>query len=419
MRSEFRSRFSATPIGILLISGLIAVTSAASATRPPAVAARVSSVAGGGQLPGAGTLVLGFIHMMSATVGWAFGGQAGQQAVLRTADGGNQWADVTPHVAMGHSFTVFHFIGPDHAWLGLPGIAAGQRTLTVYRTVDAGKSWAQGEAIILPDEFPNAAPLDPGLQFVDFEHGWLTLVLQTSDPGSSGVAIYATVDAGAQWKLISLTLDHPGSSSANGLPIGCQKTGVVFNNPSRGWATAHCPDGSLFFFSSGDGGASWHPKSLPPPAGYPANLFGNCDCGSVPPIFETASDGTLMFHAPDLLYLTHDGGDTWLAVPLPARYVAESQLIDAQHGWLNAEAVDPVSHTIRPDRLYVTADGGLSWQPVDPNHPLAGDLQFINDRSGWLIDRHSATPQLYKTTDGGRTWEPVHPRLTTRPSQSA
>ncbi len=126
-----------------------------------------------------------------------------------------------------------------------------------------------------------------------------------------------------------------------------------------------------------------------------------------------------MFHAPDLLYVTHDGGNTWLAVTLPAKYVAESEFIDAQRGWLIRQIADPITHALRADRLYFTHDGGESWQPVTPNHELKGDLQFINERAGWLIDRHSSPPQLYRTTDGGQSWQHVEPSLIGRPSQSA
>lgn len=357
--------------------------------------------------------------MMSSSVGWAFGGEAGEEAILRTTDGGTTWTDVSP-VRLGRGAALFHFFGPDHAWFGLPDIARGQRILTVYRTGDAGRTWAKGEVIVLPNDYPPVAVLDPGLQFVDLEHGWVTLVFKASDPASSGVAIYATNDSGQTWPLVSVTLNPPSTSSPNGLPLGCSKTGITFNSPTTGWATAHCADGSLFFYVSHDGGHSWRPQPLPPPAGYPPTLFGNCDCGSLPPRFGTTpTDGALVFQSPDLLYVTHDGGTSWLAVTLPTKYIGASDFIDSQHGWLISLASDPQTHALTFDRLYVTGDGGQSWEPVKADRALTGTLDFINAEVGWFIDRHINPPELYRTGDGGQTWQRLQPRLIGRPTKSA
>lgn len=403
---------------VLLAVG-IAVTSPASQPARSAVA-QASTIRGGGQLSAGQPIVIGFIHMLSASTGWAFGGTPTQPAILRTSDGGTTWSEVSPNVNLQHSFTLFHFVGSDHVWVGVPGVVDNHRVLTAYRSIDAGTTWTKGDSIVLPDSYRNPVPIDPGLQFVDPRHGWLTMAFQVSDQTSAGVGVYATSDAGAHWQLVSLSLDQPGASTPGGLPLGCLKTGIVFSSPTAGWATAHCSDGSLFFFASHDGGRSWHTQSLPSPAGYPANLFGNCQCTSVPPLFATANDGVLMLHSPDLLYVTHDGGVTWQAVLLPSKYVAETEFVDGKHGWLNAQAADPATHAIRPDRLYVTSDGGQSWTPVVPDHPLAGDLNFADSNAGWLIDRHLAgPPTLYQTTDGGKSWKQIHPQLIGRPSQTA
>jgi photosystem II stability/assembly factor-like uncharacterized protein len=416
---SFGRRRSIFAVGIILIGSIVAACSTASSSRRYIVARPAPTFLGRGQLTGNGTLVIGSIHMITPTVGWAFGGEGNDEAILRTTDGTSSWTDVTP-VHLPHSFSLSDYIDANNAWLGIPGLAGGRRTLTVYRTHDAGKTWAAGESIVLPTRYPDTAPLYPGMQFVDLEHGWVTLGFPGADPASTGVAVWGTADGGQGWKLLSESISGLGTSSPGALPLGCAKTGMTFNSPTTGWATAHCADGTLFFYVTHDGGRSWHPQPLPPPAGYPANLFGNCDCGSLPPRFGgTSRDGTLIFASPSLLYVTHDGGTTWKAVTLPTKYIGESDFIDASNGWLISLTPDPLTHGLAFDRLYLTHDGGQSWLPVKPDRSLTGRLRFVNPQVGWFIDHRPDTPQLYRTTDGGLSWQHIEPRLVGRPAQSA
>ena len=368
----------------------------------------------------AGSLAIGSLDMVSETVGWAFGSYDSRGLVVRTTDGGTTWTDVSPKVSIRDPFTVLRAIGPDHVWLGVPSLIGGHRAMTIYRSQDAGKSWVTGKNILLPDSLPNARPLLPSLQFVDVLHGWLTFAFQARDPTSDGVGVYATSDGGADWQLVSVTLDQGGSSTVLGLPIGCDKTGMVFSDPTTGWATAHCADGSMFFYGSKDGGRSWLPLTLAPPPGYPPNWFANCNCGTLPPTFSSSRVGLLSIHSPDFAYITRNAGITWEPLNLPTKYVVEAEFIDAQHGWVNGAAADAATRTIRPDRLYVTSDGGKTWETIVPDHQLAGVVHFVDARDGWLTEGSSnGPPQVYKTVDGGRHWLLLDPRLSNLPQQSA
>jgi photosystem II stability/assembly factor-like uncharacterized protein len=297
--------------------------------------------------------------------------------------------------------------------MAIPGLSRAPqlRLVTTYQTEDGGKTWKEGVPVTLPARYPPAAPLAPGLQFVDAKHGWLTLGFEGADRGSTGVGIYRTTDGGMNWKEVSLTIRSPGQSSPSSLPTGCGKTGITFSDPLRGWATAHCADGSLFFYASGDGGLTWHPQNLPPPAGYPSDLFGNCDCGSLPPIFTSSRDGVLMLHNPDLLYITNDGGDSWSPTQLPQKYVSNFYFLDARRGWLVGLAPDAQTHSLHFNQLYFTQDGGHSWQGFTPNHELAGPVGFLTEKLGWSLYLKARIPEVLQTTDGGKTWQPVQPQL--------
>jgi hypothetical protein len=78
------------------------------------------------------------IDMISETQGWALA----QGGVLRTADGGEHWAAVTPPgMASSRWGVVSEFHDQRHAWLAIRN--DDQQGLTVYHTTDGGQNWKE------------------------------------------------------------------------------------------------------------------------------------------------------------------------------------------------------------------------------------------------------------------------------------
>jgi photosystem II stability/assembly factor-like uncharacterized protein len=338
---------------------------------------------------------LAAVHMLTQEDGWGLAADTGY--VLRTADGGTQWQDVSVPGVPPAANDVAYFLDTAHAWVAVtaPISASGPNTttVTIYRTADGGQTWDSGAPVTISGGGPGS------FDFIDSQHGWLLLALGAG-AGSEAVEILRTVDGGTSWEVVSLTAGLPDQSTPGSLPLGCDKSGIGFADPATGWATGFCPGGKVFFYATRDGGLTWEWQTLPPPAGYPADLFSGCQCALNPPIFTSAQDGFMpvgVFETTDawFLYITHDGGATWNPSPLPTTGLVDSvDFIDAGNGWFTDREL-----------LYATHDGGQTWIPVGqfPTEDLSGKLNFVNTSDGWFTDGR----QLYATHDGGVTWSAV------------
>jgi hypothetical protein len=80
------------------------------------------------------------LHMLNTREGWAWsGGVAGQQLLLRTADGGTTWQDVTPR-GFPHEEEGASFYDARTAWV--PVFNRTNVTAGLLHTTDGGKSWS-------------------------------------------------------------------------------------------------------------------------------------------------------------------------------------------------------------------------------------------------------------------------------------
>jgi photosystem II stability/assembly factor-like uncharacterized protein len=326
--------------------------------------------------------------MFTPEVGWV----ATVKQVLRTTDGGAHWSDVTPDQArealrstpLGSAVA---FGGPDQAWL-VPAVDAKESR--VFRTSDGGRTWEASEPVPLGGW--------PGqLAFIDSQHGWLLLHLGGA-AGSEAVRLLQSSDGGMHWNEVANA--NFGNQPAGSISAGCGKRGFTFVDARTGWLAGSCAGGPPFLYVSEDGGRAWQRQSLPPPAGYPVTFAG--DIAVDPPIFVSRQEGVLPVswttdkgEPGEVLYVTHDGGQSWKATSfVPGRVNAILNRTD----WF---AVGDAK--LGGDgKLYRTLDGGGTWTPLTTHGSLEGVQQFdfVNDKVGWARKRSV----LLKTTDGGRTW---------------
>ena len=97
------------------------------------------------------------------------------------------------------------------------------------------------------------------LSVAGLEHGWL-LMASGGAMGQEPVQLYRTSDAGLRWSLVAET-PQTGTGS-NGLPVSCDKTGLVFATASA-WLSGACFLLSDALLVSRDGGVTWASQVLP------------------------------------------------------------------------------------------------------------------------------------------------------------
>lgn len=391
---------------------------------------------------------LSSIWMVDENTGWAMDGRR----LLRTSDGGRNWADVTPPgVAKDARGLELEFLDASTAWLAVS--SDSQPQLRVFRTTDGGRNWS-GTAV---EKKSGGNLYGAYVDFIDAKYGLLMIEPEhgmSSRPGE----LYQTDDGGANWSLVSLSGGRDGEGR---LPFSGP---VGFRDASTGWlpgrlGAAFIPDHPLYV--TRDNGRSWQPQNLPLPPGCegggwldivsPPVFFNNkdreghtsgsglstrVDAVEVSPVADGFLHAMFVPRTPDetmyatVVYITRDGGNSWQCA-MPLKPPGEVDFVDADNGWVwvtrysNPGTADPVKGT-----LYRTTDGGGSWVTIDPDRILESFLQqgysvrkldFVNKTTGWALleapqillsapgHPNRAATTLLQTTDGGRTWSPVMP----------
>lgn len=333
---------------------------------------------------------LSSIHMLDTQTGWAV---TVKGHVIRTADGGVHWKNVTPHypAPAGRQKVVADFFTVSSAWVAVSQTAAdGTTTVVVFSTTDGGQRW-QGTTI------QQSSPIYQ-ITFVDAQHGWM-LSKQVDLASAEPVDILRTIDGGKTWAVVSSALAASTDTPPPGqLPFGGDKAGVGFRDTVTGWATGSFPlKGYVLLYVTHNGGATWHRQTLPFSPDKAATQI-----ATRPPRFFTATDGILPVsfvteNASSVdFYITHDGGTSWKETTPVAALGATADFVDVNHGWASDGTL-----------LYVTSDGGQHWTKLSLGERFqhVTRLDFVSSHIGWAMgatDFHG--PTLLKTVNGGYTW---------------
>lgn len=374
---------------------------AATATFEPAATTPSSTLTGESipHLPVGSKVVLRSIHMLDAAKGWGIGREENGLVdhVLRTADGGESWRDVTPpesiDLTVGHEALAF-FKDSQTAWVAysltqpypVPGNAL------IWFTQDGGQTWNSGTLDLSGiDEF-----YSPGeISFVDMQHGWM-LAHVGAGMMHDYVVLFYTNDGGRTWSRLA----DPYTPQT--FPMICCKNGMVFTDAMHGWLTGdtHAVEPGIFFYHTTDGGVTWNAVDLPGPAGNPGifsdQTFG---CGTYAPGFVDEQHGSFLVNCtnfnnlnnkPTWLYTTSDGGMTWVSHAMPAM-TGHIQMIDPSNGYYVA------------GKIYKTTDGGQSWNAVIPV-TWDGLPDFINLDHGWIVAKKDDNIALVRTTNAAVNW---------------
>ena len=367
----------------------------------------------------------------TANIGWATT-QDGK--ILRTADGGRTWADVTnggapatPPPAPRPPYPLA-FAGPGEGWIcgetvtytthvfdeyssGTNGVTippavttpAGEATQpALCAAAPGGNGWllrasadpARPEVVRIRSGgssvkvFPFAripASTVESISFADADNGWASVARD-----SKGIVdLYRTRDGGATWSLLT-----------GAAPISGQ---LDFESTTRGWAGGRVIPKLA---STTDGGRTWHPVDPPAPS---APLF----AGVVPALVK---DNVVVAYGASstggrpqpYVDVSTDGGRTWSLHSGPRGVTVPGggatgifSAGDADH-W----ALGSANH------LYVTDDGGRTWAARAQFYGVS-DIQYIERPSATamvvsaLSDLPNHATVVLASTDSGATWTTV------------
>jgi len=162
-------------------------------------------------------------------VGWIIGGRVLERGYLfKTTNGGLSWHE-HPSLALPGEAMRVQFTSETTGWIlsGAPAIGSVQR---VYRTTDAGNTWAA----VLSNSSSDSAFFS--MSFVDDSTGFVAIFQYSC---------YKTTDAGSTWIM---------------LPTPEYYWDIYFVSRTHGWATGGI-DGEVFFTS--DGGQTWNEQGSP------------------------------------------------------------------------------------------------------------------------------------------------------------
>ncbi|MEV0122599.1 oxidoreductase [Streptomyces sp. NPDC050703] len=260
--------------------------------------------------------------------------------VLRTADGGGTWRDVSPPGAGSLEFRDVEAFDGRRAVVLAIGEGEASRVL---RTDDGGATWTESFRNTDPRAFYDC------MTFFDHRHG-----LAVSDPVDGRYRILSTADGGRSWKVLPDT----GTPAAQQGEAAFAASGqcLVSTGPRDVWlATGGAARARVLH--SADRGLTWRATDAPVPAGDPARgVFGLAFRDRTHGI-AVGGDHRAGQASPEAAATTRDGGRTWRPAgqPPPAY---RSGVTFFPHGRATALAVGPTGTD-------VTSDGGRTWRTAD------------------------------------------------------
>ena len=339
----------------------------------------------------AGKFILSGAWTTSADTAWvwtqsASGSTTSEQEILRTADGGRSWANVTPTglgVVGGTAYLGdVDVLDDTDAWIVHGDVSFHVQKLEF--TKNAGRTWS------------TVGTLPEGgctIQFVSPALGWCTEYGGAA--GSMLVTVFHTSDGGREWTLISK--NNVNTDPKGTLPFGCDKH-LYFDNAVIGWADFFCAGGVAPIYETLDGGKTWVRR----PNAAPKGVFdGGSGFVGAPVTSGPRVAVGFIAYAPtrSLVYVSNNGGRNFSPVQVPVRGHQALQ-----------DLLTPSSWKIMWGRtIYETDNAGRTWHSVASNvdmtslynaqSALPTAVDFVSAKVGWLTGS-----TLWRSVNGGVTW---------------
>lgn len=276
------------------------------------------------------TSALYSVSVVDNSVAW-IGGDLG--VVLRTTDGGANWASVGGGTI--GTTPIYNIFAVD----AQNAICTGSATGTfIYRTTDGGTTWTQ--------VYTNAGGFMDALWMFNSNNGFAY-----GDPVGGTWELYNTTDGGATW---------------NAAPSLAQ------SGTEAGWNNALYVSGSRMYFGtnnttiyySSDSGNSWVPETTTGQVNSYSIWFNS---GSMGLMGGTDCDATT------------DGGTTWSPITVPGTGTALGGITGIDNQWW-------VARQSAPGIIYYSSDNGATWS-TQYTAPTSGAFYHIaKSRNGtWTL----------------------------------
>ncbi len=290
------------------------------------------------------------VFFTDAMHGFAVSGP--DNAIYRTADGGDSWSKVKS--SSGTYFRSVLFLDHDHGFVSNLGNVAGSGitdTNPLYETKDDGANWNPVTAITgtMPAGICNQTMIDATHLVAVGRVTGPSYMLTSSDAGAS----WTSIDMSSQ---LAMLIDAHFVSPTEGIVVGGNK------DPSMKCTILRTTDGGQSFapvFTSATPGSLCWKISFP-----------STDVGYVS--VQDSSGGTGTFAK------TTDGGKTWTEMPLVGRsYPAIGMgFITDDIGWVSADSSAPT---------YKTVDGGKTWTEDAVLKSPINRFRFVDKNTAYAI----------------------------------
>ena len=278
------------------------------------------------------------VAALSDRVVWA-GGVDG--VILRTTDGGGQWARVGEPIG---GASVHNVEGVNSNTALVAAYSEETTTTSIYRTSNGGNSWASVYDHV--GGFTNDITM--------FSH---TEGIAVGDPVGRNWTCLRTTDAGNTW------IPMAGAPEAVKGERGWSN-GVTWINTTIGWFGTNASRA----YRTTDGGTTWSPVSIPPVSLVSSIAFNQMGVG-------LAAGG-------EHLAKTTDGGDYWETIPPPGSGTMHHVVAQGDRFWL-----------LQSNSLYTSIDGGTTWEVQTASAAVLRHLSFASTHSGifgWLVGDNGA-----------------------------